>query len=157
MFYDCTSYLYELLSYLETRGYLDVEKPIHLWSLQCVFQPRTNELLRRFAAGWNAHPSSTSANKTPEQLWILGMVENRQEEISLEQVSNRVTFTVVELARFVNWYINPCKILTIYHRELAFKKCDNAWKICITKTLILDLVFILKKLGSLVFQIIDGV
>ena len=34
------------------------------------------------------HNLSPLANKTPEQLWILGMVGNRQEEICLEQVSN---------------------------------------------------------------------
>ena len=102
-FYGCTSYFYKLFSYLEIRGYLDFDNPIHLWSLQCVIQPRIDELLHRFAAGWNAHPISTSANKTPEQLWILGMVGNRQEEICLEQVSNRVTFTDVELAWLVNW------------------------------------------------------
>ena len=100
--YGCTSYFYELFSYLEIKGYLDVENPIHLWSLQYVFQPRIDEVLHRFAAGWNAHPISTSANKTPEQLWILGMVEKRQEEICLEQVSNRVTFTDLELARLVH-------------------------------------------------------
>ena len=100
--YGCTSYFYELFSYLEIKGYLDVENPIHLWSLQYVFQPRIDEVLHRFAAGWNAHPISTSGIKTPEQLWILGMVEKRQEEICLEQVSNRVTFTDADLARLVH-------------------------------------------------------
>ena len=46
VFYGCTSYFYQLF---------------------------IDEILHRFAAEWNAHPISTSADKTPEQLWILGM------------------------------------------------------------------------------------
>ena len=134
VFYDCTSYFHEFFSYLEIRGYLDVENPIHLWSLQYVFQPRIDELLHRFATGWNTHPISPSANKTPEQVWILGIVGNRQEKMCLEQVSNRVTITDVKLARLVNWYLNPSKYKLIYYRDVAFKKCDNAWKICKTFT-----------------------
>ena len=93
VFYGCTCYFYELFWYLEIRGCLDVQNPIHLWYsfILFLFQPRIDKLLHRFAAGWNAHPISTSANKTPEQLWILGMVGNRQEEICVEQVSNRVS------------------------------------------------------------------
>ena len=102
VFYGCTSYFYELFSYLEIRGYLDVKNHTHLWSFEYVFQPRIDELLHRFAAGWNAHPISTSANKTPEQLWIIVMVRNRQEKICLEQVSTRVTFTDIKLARLAN-------------------------------------------------------
>ena len=91
----------QVFRYLEIRGYLDVKNPIHFWFLQYVFHPRIDELLHRFPAGWKAHPISTSSN--PEQLWILGMVGNRQEEIHLEQVTlERVTFTDVELARLVN-------------------------------------------------------
>ena len=102
VFYGSTSYFYKLFWYLEIRGYLDVEKPIYLWSLQYLFQPRIDELLHRFAAGWNPHPISTSANKMSKQLRSLGMVGNTLEKICLEQLNYRVTFTDVELARFLN-------------------------------------------------------
>ena len=50
-FYGCTSYFFDLFSYLEIRGYLDVENPVYLWSLKYVFHPRIDELLHRFVAG----------------------------------------------------------------------------------------------------------
>ena len=86
--YGWTSYFYKLFSYIQIREYLDVQNTIHLWSLQYVFQQGIDELLHRLGAEWTAHLISTWANKTSEQLWILGMIVNRQEEICLGRVSN---------------------------------------------------------------------
>lgn len=68
----CTVLLYQLFSYMEDHGMLDIENNIHLFSLHYVYLPRTNRSLRQFSSTWNHHPLGTASNMSPIQLWMTG-------------------------------------------------------------------------------------
>ena len=84
LFYGCIGFFYELFHYMEERGVLDIENPVHLWVLHYVYQPRIQELLSSFAQGWDHHPMSSEKNRTPLQLWILGLQQTVNQEIEYD-------------------------------------------------------------------------
>ena len=53
-----------------------ITNELHLAALHYVFLPRINKNLALFAEGHNRGPLSTEHNKSPEQLWIRGMLSN---------------------------------------------------------------------------------
>ena len=64
---------YQLFYHMEDNGILDVANEVHVFSLHCIFLPRVNEQIADFINGWNKHCLSSEYNRTPNQLWILGM------------------------------------------------------------------------------------
>ena len=64
---------YQLFYHMEDNGILDVANEVHVFSLHCIFLPRVNEQIADFINGWNNHCLSSEYNRTPNQLWILGM------------------------------------------------------------------------------------
>ena len=74
VFYGCTSLFFNLSSFMEENGYLDIEDPIHLFTLHYIFVPRINKVLTTFTDGWNLHSISSEQGKTPIQLWFLGLL-----------------------------------------------------------------------------------
>jgi len=50
---------------------------MHLFALHCVFLPRINRSLAQFVNSWNHHPIRTAHNKSPQQLFSSGLLQNR--------------------------------------------------------------------------------
>lgn len=75
LFASCIYIYYCVFYFLEESGDLDVSDNVDLFSLHYVFLPRINQHLRIFASSWNDHPIRTVRNKTPNQLWIMGSIE----------------------------------------------------------------------------------
>ncbi|XP_068702664.1 uncharacterized protein [Montipora foliosa] len=69
-----TEYFRRLFYFLENQALLDATSEIDLAALHLVFIPRINNSLRNFKASWNNHKLSTENQKTPNQLYILGML-----------------------------------------------------------------------------------
>ena len=69
-----TEYFRRLFYFLENNALLDVCSEIDLAALHFVFLPRINSNLEKFKASWNNHKLSTEKQKTPNQLYILGML-----------------------------------------------------------------------------------
>lgn len=80
LFASCIYIYYCVFYFLEESGDLDVSDNVDLFSLHYVFLPRINEHLRIFASSWNDHPIRTVRNKTPNQLWIMGSIEEGRSE-----------------------------------------------------------------------------
>lgn len=45
-----------------------------LFSVHTVFLPKLKADLEAFVDGWNNHPLKTEGNRTPEQMWHMGMM-----------------------------------------------------------------------------------
>ena len=75
---------YHLFCYMEACGVLDITNELHLAALHYVFLPRINKNLALFAEGHNRGPLSTEHNKSPEQLWIRGMLSNSTGRVTEE-------------------------------------------------------------------------
>ena len=86
VFYGVIGLYYELFYYLEEIGELCVNNENHIWALHYTFVPRINHALKSFADGWNSHPLSSEGNRSPEQLWILG-INTQEEELNNDEVS----------------------------------------------------------------------
>ena len=67
--------------YLEQCGVLDPESERHLYCLHFIYLPLINTALRELASAWNDHPVSTESNYTPRQLWLQGMLQNRNSDL----------------------------------------------------------------------------
>lgn len=76
VFLQIISVFYGIFYKLEDEGKLDSENSTHLYALQRVFLPRIQHHLRRFQIAWNNHGIRTEHQKTPEQLWLAGMLQN---------------------------------------------------------------------------------
>lgn len=74
--YRCVaSIFYDIFSSLEDEGKLNAGNEIDLYCLHFIFLPRINSALHSFIESWNNHPISTENNKTPNQLFIRGALE----------------------------------------------------------------------------------
>ena len=69
-----TEYFRRLFYFLENHALLNPSNEIDLTALHYVFIPRINRNLDKFKASWNNHKLSTEHQKTPNQLYILGML-----------------------------------------------------------------------------------
>ncbi|KAK3736979.1 hypothetical protein QZH41_004685 [Actinostola sp. cb2023] len=65
--------LISLFLSMDAQGLLDPDNDSHLYCLHMVFLPRINDMLQTFVASWNNHKVRTAGNKTPLQLFIMGM------------------------------------------------------------------------------------
>lgn len=74
VFYGCTHTFYTLFTCMEESGILDPSNEIHLFALNYIFLPRLNSQLTQFVSAHARAPISTEHNKTPEQLWISGLM-----------------------------------------------------------------------------------
>lgn len=93
LFGGCLYIYYSVFCYLEESGYLDVTYNVHMFCLHYVFQPRINQHLERFSNGWDNHPIRTARNRTPNQLWISGLLEETRSNAAVrntEQLTDQV-------------------------------------------------------------------
>ena len=73
LFVGCISYFYNLFYALEDINLLDPCKPEDLYALHLVFLPIIQVHLDMFQQGWAHHSLRTENNKSPMQLWIMGL------------------------------------------------------------------------------------
>lgn len=59
---------------MEDMGILNPEDPVHLCALSITYLPAINSKLASFQNAWNKHRIRTESNKTPEQLWLSGLL-----------------------------------------------------------------------------------
>ena len=59
--------------FLENQALLDPLDEIHLHSLHYVYLPRINKALKEMSNVWAFHPLSSAQNRSPNQLWHLGL------------------------------------------------------------------------------------
>ncbi|CAG2205908.1 unnamed protein product [Mytilus edulis] len=64
------------------RGLLDVDNKFHILALQTVYVPVINEALEVFRKGWNSHKLSTDNNRAPKQIWLSGILQNINSEVT---------------------------------------------------------------------------
>ena len=103
---EVTQPLYMKFYDMEDSGKLQTDDDLHRCALHAVFLPLINEKLASFVAAWNMHRIRTANNKTPNQLWIEGMLhtadagpETVAAELSdpHENLLDRVTSRLTEL------------------------------------------------------------
>lgn len=71
MFYGVISVYYNIFTWLENDGFLNLDIPMHINLLHLLFIPKLRESLKVFMDAWNCHPISSEHNFTPRQLMLL--------------------------------------------------------------------------------------
>jgi len=71
-----TEYFYKLFYSFEDEGVLDVDNDTHLIALQLIFLPVINARMNSFRQAWNSHRMRTDGNRSPQQIWVQGMLQN---------------------------------------------------------------------------------
>ena len=61
---------------MEDKEILSVGSEKHIFSIQFVFIPIINAQLEVFRNGWNKHKLRTENNRSPEELWLSGILDN---------------------------------------------------------------------------------
>ncbi|MEQ2227233.1 hypothetical protein ILYODFUR_035697 [Ilyodon furcidens] len=108
--WSVTSKYYNMLYTLEEEGLIDLEEEglidlsnaVHLFCVSYVFIPQLQKELQVFEESGNSHPLRTERNLTPNQLWMIGMlqepvsepdlteIQHAEEQLSQEQQSEEV-------------------------------------------------------------------
>ena len=73
LYTGCISFFYNFFHFLEDIGMLHCDDPHDLYALHFVFLAVIQKQLDRFREGWANHCLRTEGNRTPQQLWILGL------------------------------------------------------------------------------------
>ena len=73
LYSGCICFFYNFFHFLEDINVLDVNNEVDQFALHFVFLPVVQIQLDIFKEGWANHPLQTENNKTPLQLWILGL------------------------------------------------------------------------------------
>lgn len=87
-----TQLYYEVLHSLEEDNLLDLSNTVHLFCAHHVFLPRLADTLHTFAEAWDNHPLKTEGGLTPNQLWVLGHMQNPSSETDDLEVCLTCTF-----------------------------------------------------------------
>ncbi|MEQ2257737.1 hypothetical protein ILYODFUR_037827 [Ilyodon furcidens] len=77
-----------MLYSLEEEGLIDLSNAVHLFCVGYVFIPRLREDLQVFEECWNSHPLRTERNLTPNQLWMIGMLQEPVSEPDLTEIQH---------------------------------------------------------------------
>lgn len=74
VFREVASLFYAEFYRMDDMGILNPEDPVHLCALSITYLPAINSKLASFQNAWNKHRIRTESNKTPEQLWLSGLL-----------------------------------------------------------------------------------
>ena len=66
---------HDLFNYMETKGFLNIDEPIHIFALHFTYLPRIARDLRLFRMQWNSHGLRTAHHFSPEQLFVSRSLE----------------------------------------------------------------------------------
>ena len=76
--YRCVCHMYYYVFYgMEMSGILNPEDSMHLFALHLVYLPRINHALDEYKEAFNHHAVRTENNWTPYQVWLNGMMHER--------------------------------------------------------------------------------
>ncbi len=106
---------YHLFYHMESCGELDPSNPIHLFCLHYVYLPRINRHLDMWKHGYIRHGIRTAGNRSPMQLYILGLLSHRYSshraiQDLYEQLGEVCSDHCIIVIRQIMWYYNELSL-----------------------------------------------
>lgn len=80
VFQQVIRYFYELFYSFEDERILNPDNSTHKTALQIVYKPEIQKRLAIFRSAWNNHKIRTENNRSPNQIWIEGILANREQQ-----------------------------------------------------------------------------
>ena len=90
LFNGCINFFYNFLYFMEDINILDPDNPLDLYALHYIILSVVQEHLDGFRHGWAHHPLRTEQNRSPLQLWILGLVNMPQYDANTATVTSGI-------------------------------------------------------------------
>ena len=88
LYSSCISFFYNFFHFLEDLAIPNCSNPVDIYIIHLIFLAVIQKQLNLFKDGWANHPLRTECNKTPLQLWILGLTcVHQQNPMSTEASS----------------------------------------------------------------------
>ena len=110
LFEGVTYIYYHLFYHLEDNGTLEPANPIHLFSLHYVYVPRINRHIESWRKGFIQHRIRTAGNRSPMQLYIIGLIHYR----SSQHVAVRDIYEPTTMVRKFTDFIH-----TVYSSDIS--------------------------------------
>ena len=67
---------------MEESGLLQIDNPLHKFTLHYIYLSHVNRALSSFTSAWNNHPlTGTENNWSPERIWVNGMIDVRNHQL----------------------------------------------------------------------------
>ena len=119
---------------MEQTGLLDLENPIHMFTLQYVYIKRINFALSEWMVCFNDHPVQTEHNWSPNQMWLNGMMNscNPLANGNLDDDPEDITFYGEDPEGHTplaesdnNVEVFPAQLSNINHDELKTYLCNS--------------------------------
>jgi hypothetical protein len=98
---EVASTFYSEFYRMEDSGVLDADDTIHRCALQMTYLKSINNRLEIFQKAWNNHSIRTEQQRTPEQLWISGMLDKFQLQSTDSVFSNDIEPVHEQLANYL--------------------------------------------------------
>lgn len=80
---------------MENQQLLNPDDDLHLFCLRSVYIPRINKSLMEFRERFNHHPLRTANNRSPYQLFLEGIIANRQSHYTA--VNNFLAASIIDI------------------------------------------------------------
>ena len=99
---------------LEKEERLNLLNEVDIFCLHFVFKPRINSCMSALCESWNNHSVSTAGSRTPNQLFILGSLENNTVPQQPHQTNPMLTTTpdITNRVRVPRIRYRPCSSLS---------------------------------------------
>lgn len=108
LYSGCICFFYTFFHFLEDILLLDPDNLLDIYALHFVFLPIIQGQLDTFREGWAHHSLRTERNKTPMQLWILGLSHMHSQNPESAEVNSMDVSSLVCLYKILhyNYYSN---------------------------------------------------
>ena len=120
LFEGVTHIYYHLFYHLEDNGIFDSSSGEDIFTLHYVYIPRINRHLEVWRQGYLQHRIRTAGNRTPMQLYILGLLHYR----GSQNVAIRDLYEPASMVRIVmyNFYSVVTHAVFLFFRKFLFSK-----------------------------------
>ena len=102
---------YHLFYHLEDNGRLESSNPHHIFALHYVYVPRINRHLESWRQGYLQHRIRTAGNRSPMQLYILGLLQYRgSQHVAIDNLYQPTTMVRFDVN---NIHLSMCECLSL--------------------------------------------
>ena len=96
------SHFFNLFRFMEDQDILSTHEQLDIFCLHFVFIKRIQASLDRFRDGWNSHSLSSCKNKSPQQLYMLGLTDmSKRQQVGVQSALHDANHFGIELNEYI--------------------------------------------------------
>ena len=123
LFEDMIYIYYHLFYHLEDSGQLESSNPHNIFAIHYVYVPQINRHLESLRQGYLQHRIRTAGNKSPMQLYILGLLQYRSSHhVAIDNLYKPTTMVSFDVN---NYHLNIFKFVKFAELFLTFAFLTN--------------------------------